>query len=190
LSSREFNGFKSLEEKRKYHKEYSKKWAKNNAERYRENIYKWRKENPKKVRKIQRKCYLKNRDKIILKNRQKREEQKLLIFKHYGNKCACCGETRKEFLCIDHINGGGTKHHKELHNQGTYLYAWLIKNNFPKGFRVLCHNCNMAIGLYGYCPHQIEKGEITKEEAIKISNKKALTRRKKFYKKRDESKIL
>jgi hypothetical protein len=32
----------------------------------------------------------------------------------------------------------------------------LIKNNFPDGFQVLCHNCNMSIGLYGYCPHQTE----------------------------------
>jgi len=25
---------------------------------------------------------------------------------------------------------------------------------YPTGFRVLCHNCNQAIGLYGYCPHK------------------------------------
>jgi hypothetical protein len=31
---------------------------------------------------------------------------------------------------------------------------WLRKNGFPKGFRVLCHNCNFAHGHYGYCPHK------------------------------------
>ena len=27
-------------------------------------------------------------------------------------------------------------------------------NSFPPGFRVLCHNCNQALGAYGYCPHK------------------------------------
>jgi hypothetical protein len=30
----------------------------------------------------------------------------------------------------------------------------LITNGFPSGFRTLCHNCNMAKGLYGTCPHE------------------------------------
>jgi hypothetical protein len=34
------------------------------------------------------------------------------------------------------------------------IYRWLISSGFPEGFRVLCHNCNQAIGLYGFCPHQ------------------------------------
>ncbi len=69
----------------------------------------------------------------------------------YGGKCACCGEDRPEFLGIDHINGGGNKHRKEegIHS----LSRWLRKNKYPEGFRVLCHNCNISIGSYGYCPH-------------------------------------
>jgi len=80
-------------------------------------------------------------------------ELKRKVFDHYGRKCECCGETHKEFLSIDHINGGGTKHRKEILKGGN-LYSWLVANNFPEGFRVLCHNCNFAIGHYGYCPHQ------------------------------------
>jgi hypothetical protein len=34
---------------------------------------------------------------------------------------------------------------------------WLKRNGYPKGFRVLCHNCNSARGLYGYCPHKRRK---------------------------------
>jgi hypothetical protein len=26
-------------------------------------------------------------------------------------------------------------------------------------YRVLCHNCNMALGFYGYCPHHPERSE-------------------------------
>ena len=70
----------------------------------------------------------------------------------YGGKCVCCGETIIEFLTIDHINGGGTKHRKEV--VGGRLYDWLIKNNFPEGYQILCMNCNMAEGIFGGCPHK------------------------------------
>lgn len=80
---------------------------------------------------------------------------KQTILDHYGNICVCpgCGETRFEFLSIDHINGGGTKHRKEI---GKLLYRWLIDNNFPEGFQILCMNCNSSKGYYGYCPHEKE----------------------------------
>jgi hypothetical protein len=74
----------------------------------------------------------------------------------YGGECACCGEAATEFLGIDHIEGGGTEHRRELTRQGTTLYLWLRKHGYPEGFRVLCHNCNLAIGFYGACPHQIK----------------------------------
>lgn len=90
------------------------------------------------------------------KMRQRNREQRERCLEHYGKICACCGETRYEFLSLDHENGGGGKHRKEL-GGGDRLCRWLIKNNFPAGFRVLCHNCNQAIGLYGYCPHEQER---------------------------------
>lgn len=79
----------------------------------------------------------------------------------YGGQqpcCACCGETRIQFLAIDHINGGGTKHRKSIGvSSGHKFYLWLRNNDYPPGFRVLCHNCNQAIGSYGVCPHSIEE---------------------------------
>ena len=81
-----------------------------------------------------------------------------LALDHYGGKCACCGESRFEFLSIDHINGGGTKHREEI-GRGTAMYQWLRRSGWPSGFRVLCHNCNQAIGFYKHCPHQLEKIE-------------------------------
>jgi hypothetical protein len=53
---------------------------------------------------------------------------------------------------MDHINGGGSKHAQQI-GRGK-IYRWLILNDFPEGFRVLCHNCNLSLGYYGYCPHQ------------------------------------
>lgn len=70
----------------------------------------------------------------------------------YGNKCQCCGETQREFLVFDHINGGGSEHRERV-GAGTGFYIWLKKNQFPSTIRVLCNNCNGAKGMYGYCPH-------------------------------------
>lgn len=75
--------------------------------------------------------------------------RKTSIMTHYGGKCACCDESRLVFLTLDHINGGGTKHSKSL---GGKLYRWIIKNNYPLGFQVLCFNCNWAKS-HGGCPH-------------------------------------
>jgi hypothetical protein len=87
----------------------------------------------------------------VARNGQFRLRQEVL--KKYGEKCACCGEYRNEFLAIDHINGCSRELRKEQ-GGGSALYRWLKRNNFPPGYQVLCHNCNMAKGCHGYCPHQ------------------------------------
>jgi len=71
----------------------------------------------------------------------------------YGAQCACCGETTEEFLGIDHINGGGTAHRRERGLLGNNLNRWLRQQGYPSEFQVLCHNCNLAKGFYGACPH-------------------------------------
>lgn len=73
---------------------------------------------------------------------------------HYGRRCACCGETEESFLAIDHTDGGGTQHRKAEGITGSGIYLWLKKNGYPAGFRTLCHNCNLARGYYGCCPHE------------------------------------
>jgi hypothetical protein len=96
--------------------------------------------------------------KWLKKNRKKERLQVIFHYSQGKNCCACCGENIIEFLTINHINGGGNKHRKEVGaRSGEKFYKWLIKNNFPKGFNVLCMNCNMATGIYGICPHQITK---------------------------------
>lgn len=68
-----------------------------------------------------------------------------------GGKCECCGENTYEFLCIDHVNGGGAKERKVLTSQ--QLYRKIVKEQIVEGYRILCHNCNMAIAYYPQCPH-------------------------------------
>ena len=81
--------------------------------------------------------------------------RRIEVLSHYSGgvpKCWCCGETEDKFLCINHTNGGGSKHRKE--GSVRNIYFWLIKNGLPKGFDVLCHNCNMAYAFYKECPHR------------------------------------
>jgi hypothetical protein len=78
----------------------------------------------------------------------------------YGGVCKCCPEDRPdravlEFLSIDHMNNDGAAH-RRLIGSGN-IYRWLKKNNYPSGFQVLCHGCNLAKAFYGICPHQKTK---------------------------------
>ncbi len=69
-----------------------------------------------------------------------------------GYMCACCGETERAFLSIDHINGDGCKHRREVGQSN--IYRWLRDHGFPAGFQVLCMNCQWGRKVCGVCPHQ------------------------------------
>lgn len=98
------------------------------------------------------------KDKNRIYHKNLRNEARKKIISIYGGKCSCCGEERFEFLAIDHVNGNGNNMRKnKIHPQGAGFYYWLVKNNYPKDFQILCHNCNMAKAFYGYCPHKQEK---------------------------------
>mgnify|MGYP002641188366 FL=1 len=105
------------------------------------------------------------------KNRDKPEskENRLKVLQYYSKRlsksnipcCNCCGiNSHIEFLTVDHIAGRQEmdsepelkklKYMSKL--SGTALVLWIIKNNFPKGFQILCHNCNQTKGYYGQCP--------------------------------------
>lgn len=59
--------------------------------------------------------------------------------------CIGCPITHVDLLSIDHIEGNGRAHNKEIGTSGgNGLYQWLKKNDFPEGFQVLCGACNMA----------------------------------------------
>lgn len=87
------------------------------------------------------------------------------VFAAYGGaKCQCCGVDHIEFLSIDHIDGNGAAHRKLLKLEkrgGGNFYYWLRREGFPAGFRVLCMNCNFALGHFGHCPHERERQKET-----------------------------
>lgn len=135
----------------------------------------WRKTHPEAVKKHQRKSYYKHRDKRIKNSSdwKKNNPEKAKIHKIKGNKndksnlrhdvlshysngwmcCVCCGEGIERFLTIDDVAGN---HHlyKEKHGSGIRFYRWLRTNNYPKGYQVLCFNCNSGRACNDdICPH-------------------------------------
>jgi len=132
---------KKAAQKRWYQK-YGKEWYKNYREKHREELITKNRE-----------YYQKHRKELQEKARQKRLKIRLEVIKYYGGKCICCGEDCMEFLTIDHIKGEGRKHRRSLGGANRF-YNWLRKNNFPKGFQVLCMNCNWGKRMNnGVCPH-------------------------------------
>jgi hypothetical protein len=92
-------------------------------------------------------------EKWRLEDQRQYQRLRLAALIHYSDgdpACACCGERTMQFLAIDHIGGHG----RQNGGSGRTLYRWLSAHNYPPGFRILCHNCNLAIGWYGSCPHQ------------------------------------
>jgi hypothetical protein len=82
------------------------------------------------------------------------------VYAAYGGyKCACCGETTKAFLSIDHVYNNGAAHRRFYSiKTGEQLYRWLIRESFPEGFQVLCMNCQWGKrNNGGICPHVSEK---------------------------------
>ena len=112
-------------------------------------------ERAKRRRDYEIKYYSKNKREFFIRSTASRLANKILVLSRYGTFCQCCGESEVDFLTIDHINGKGSEHRRELGMRT--IYRWLIRNNFPSGFRTLCMNCNFANGMYGQCPHGRKK---------------------------------
>ena len=151
-------GRKKLSEKQKktrkdvLHDSYIKN--KEHIQKYHEKYYE---KNKYKISQQGKKYYKNNKARILSRNKEYWKKQKQLVLDQYGSICSCCGEHRVEFLTIDHINGGGHQHRESLKKKGKNFLFWLINNNFPEGYQVLCMNCNFSKGLFGYCPHERER---------------------------------
>lgn len=99
--------------------------------------------------------------------RLRRARLKDQVFSHYGAVCACCGETEKIFLTLDHVNDDGAEHRRKMTGKsgresgGTVrVYLDVIRRGFPDDFQILCYNCNCGrFRNGGTCPHKRFAGD-------------------------------
>jgi len=131
------------------------KWNREHPRRRKEIISKYRQKNIFQTRKKAEQLRFINKDEYNKYARDRYAKRKLIVMMHYSKngKCQCCGESTIEFLTIDHITQRKLLNHLRGFS-GRKLYDWLIQNNFPDGFQVLCFNCNFAKWKMGRCPHQ------------------------------------
>lgn len=99
--------------------------------------------------------YRKNAVAIRETAKRGRQRLKLQVFEAYGGcRCSCCGETEIVFLTLEHTDGGGRRHRKQM-GGGDKVYAHLRRTGFPAGYEVLCWNCNAGRHFNGgVCPHK------------------------------------
>ena len=96
---------------------------------------------------------------------QKTAQFKLEVFTHYSKiisnsdvpMCACCKYDDIRFLTLDHIEGRKHLPKKEQKLKTLGLWRHVKKIGLPKGYQVLCYNCNIAKSTSLYCPHQLDR---------------------------------
>lgn len=104
----------------------------------------YRQRNLEKTKEYVHNWHLKNRPRILSKLKQRYIERKTLVINHYSNgtmKCNNCGVKGLSFLTIDHLKPRKEMGHDRMLSSDR-LITLLIDNNFPKGYQILCWNCN------------------------------------------------
>lgn len=98
-------------------------------------------------------------EEFLKKERNRRklmDARKYKVFAHYSGGVPKCANpfhlhnedvTILKLLVLDHVNGDGYKQRKGDDGKpnghgGQTLYRKLIKQGYPEGYQVLCHNCN------------------------------------------------
>lgn len=95
------------------------------------------------------------------KSKDYRKKIRKDVIKKYGEICECCGESRWQFLVIDHKNKDGNVERRLLagrkEGSSSKWYLKLKREPIREDLRVLCYNCNNAIHIFGTCPHELER---------------------------------
>lgn len=128
--------WKDINKRREYQRNYAKKCRTANPEKYRIAAHLWAVAHPEKMRAAH-------------------TAPKRKFIAEFGGACQCCGVTYYEFLTLEHLNGRG-EHERGI--TGHVMYRKARAEGYPKDkYGLLCFNCNSAKGLFGICPHELER---------------------------------
>ena len=76
-------------------------------------------------------------NRVILKNAV------INILTNGEGTCRMCGQGDQDVLCVDHINDNGADHRRtDPRTNNGRIWRWLMQNDYPTGFQILCFNCN------------------------------------------------
>jgi hypothetical protein len=104
----------------------------------------WYRRNKGKVLMATRDWQERNKEKVSEYGWKRREERKVAVVNVLTNgegTCRHCGQGDLDVLTIDHVNNDGAAHRRE--GSARQLVEFLIRNDYPPGFQVLCANCNL-----------------------------------------------
>lgn len=119
-------------------------------------------------RKKRREHYYTNKDSRQKYSKNYYLEKKREVVNHYTKgkmACPCCGVFGLVFLSVDHVNNNGAEDRKKG-LRGYRLYLWIVKNNYPEDYQVLCYNCNQAKAISGICPHEEERQRLVSKAKL------------------------
>jgi hypothetical protein len=68
-----------------------------------------------------------------------------MVIEHYSPDILCvrCKEKDYRTLTLDHIKGDGYLRRRRTGSSSNNDIWWIVKNNYPKIYQILCMNCNV-----------------------------------------------
>jgi ribosomal protein L32 len=94
--------------------------------------------------------------KMHSKARKRARRLRQQIVAALGSACACCGETIRAALTIDHRQNDGAEHRREFPDVRD-LYRQIIAEGCPRErYQILCRNCHESKNERGECAHVAE----------------------------------
>ncbi len=149
--------FEKIEETRLKRNLNARLYREKHPEKARAATQTWIEKNREKVRERERKRYSEKPEILREQGRRGRRKARQECIEAYGGKCTCCGESTLEFLTVEHTEGNGQAHRKEV-GAGRMMYIDLKRRGWPKeGITIFCMNCNFATRFSQICPHQKKK---------------------------------
>lgn len=88
--------------------------------------------------------------------RERNKSDRAQAIRLLGGQCVCCGETRFQFLEIDHVFNDGAVERKSFNNT-QLARRFLAGRADVTRYQLLCGNCHNAKSYHGVCPHVAEQ---------------------------------
>lgn len=147
-----------LESERKHNESAVKQYSPETLQRRREHKRQWQRQyfqdHKQESLEHQRKYRQEHKQKCREFARKYRQKFRQRVFEKLGGKCVRCGFSDPRALQIDHVNGGGTKEHREIGHQRVFYLK--VFADTEGNYQLLCANCN--------CIKKSEKEEHTRRK--------------------------